>query len=95
MNVGFADIPLIEHLRVISFMRRWIAQQPNKYRLVSTLDDVRRCKNDGILGITFDIEGMCPVQEDISFVQTFYELGVRWMLIAYNRSNAAGGGCMT
>jgi membrane dipeptidase len=27
-------------------------------------------------------------------VQTFYELGVRWMLIAYNRNNAAGGGCM-
>jgi membrane dipeptidase len=37
---------------------------------------------------------MCPVQNDPSFVQTFYELGVRWMLIAYNRNNAAGGGCL-
>src|SRR5690606_12704364 len=41
-----------------------------------------------------DIEGMCPVLEDVSLVQTFYELGVRWMLIAYNRNNAAGGGCL-
>ena len=37
---------------------------------------------------------MCPVVEQLSFVQTFYELGVRWMLIAYKRSNTAGGGCL-
>jgi membrane dipeptidase len=37
---------------------------------------------------------MGPVLEDLSLVQTFYELGVRWMLIAYNRNNAAGGGCL-
>jgi membrane dipeptidase len=37
---------------------------------------------------------MCPVLDHPSLVQTFYELGVRWMLIAYNRSNAAGGGCL-
>jgi membrane dipeptidase len=67
---------------------------PDTYRLLSTVDDVRRCKAEGKLGILFDIEGMCPVQEDLSLVQTFYELGVRWMLIAYNRNNEAGGGCL-
>jgi membrane dipeptidase len=36
---------------------------------------------------------MYPVRDDLSLVQTFYELGVRWMLIAYNRNNKAGGGC--
>ena len=94
LNVGMADVPLLEHLRIISFMRRWIAQRPAAYRLVSSVEDVRRCKVDGRLGIVFDIEGMCPVQDDLCFVQTFYELGVRWMLIAYNRNNAAGGGCL-
>jgi membrane dipeptidase len=37
---------------------------------------------------------MGPVQDNPSLVQTFYELGVRWMLIAYNRNNSAGGGCL-
>jgi membrane dipeptidase len=37
---------------------------------------------------------MCPVQDDLSRVQTFYNMGVRWMLVAYNRNNKAGGGCM-
>jgi membrane dipeptidase len=94
INVGFADTPLIEHVRVLSFMRRWIARRPETYQLVSSVDDVAHCKESGKLGITFDIEGMCPVEDDLSLVQTFYELGIRWMLIAYNRSNKAGGGCL-
>ena len=64
-----------------------IAQRPDEYRLIANVEDIRRCKEDGKLGIVFDIEGMCPVQDDLSFVQTFYDFGVRWMLIAYNRNN--------
>jgi membrane dipeptidase len=94
INVGFADMSWVDHVRVLSFMRQWIALRPDTYRSLSTIDDVRRCKQDGRLGIVFDIEGMCPVQDNLSLVQTFYELGVRWMLIAYNRNNAAGGGCL-
>lgn len=94
LNVGYAQISWVEHLRILSFMRQWISQHPDRYRLVSAVEDVHRCKSDGRLGIVFDVEGMCPVQDDLSLVQTFYELGVRWMLIAYNRSNKAGGGCM-
>jgi membrane dipeptidase len=94
INIGFADIPWTDHLRVLSFMRRWISQRPATYRLISSVDDVYQCKQDGKLGVTFDVEGMSPVAENIHLVQTFYELGVRWMLIAYNRNNAAGGGCL-
>lgn len=94
INVGFAETSWVEHVRILSFMRQWISLQPDNYRLVSTVEDVRRCKADGRLGIVFDVEGMVPVQNDLSLVQTFYELGVRWMLIAYNRNNAAGGGCL-
>jgi membrane dipeptidase len=94
LNVGFAKIPWTEHLRVLSFMRQWIARRPGKYRLIACADDVQACKREGKLGIVFDVEGMCPVEDNLSLVQTFYELGVRWMLIAYNFGNAAGGGCL-
>lgn len=94
LNVGFAKIPWTEHLRVLSFMRQWITRQPDAYRLIATAGDVDVCKREGKLGIVFDVEGMCPVEDNLSLVQTFYELGVRWMLIAYNHGNAAGGGCL-
>ena len=94
INVGFADVAWTEHVRVLSFMRQWVSQRPHTYSLVSSVSDIQRCKAEGKLGVVFDIEGMTPVQQDLSLVQTFYELGVRWMLIAYNRNNAAGGGCL-
>jgi membrane dipeptidase len=94
VNIGFAEMSWAEHIQVLSFMRQWIAQRPDTYRLVSTVDDARCCNSEGKLGIVFDVEGMFPVQANLSLVQTFYELGVRWMLIAYNRNNAAGGGCL-
>ncbi len=93
LNVGFANMSWAEHIRILSFMRHWISIRPDAYLLLSRIEDVRRCKAEGKLGVMFDVEGMCPVQDDISLVQTFYELGVRWMLIAYNRNNKAGGGC--
>jgi len=30
----------------------------------------------------------------VDLVRLYYDLGVRWMLIAYNRANGAGGGCL-
>ncbi len=61
---------------MLSFMRGWVASRPEDYRLVSTASDVHRCKAEGKL-VSFDIEGMNPVLENPSSVQTFYELGVR------------------
>lgn len=94
LNVGFGDMSLLEHMRVLSFMRHWISQNSDKYCLISEVSDISRCQIERKLGIVFDIEGMRPIVGNISFVRTFYELGVRWMLIAYNRNNEAGGGCL-
>ena len=94
LNVGFADIDWQQQLQVLSYMRRWLSLHPEQFQLIATVEDIHRCKEQGKLGIVFDIEGMNPVQDHPQLVQTFYELGVRWMLIAYNRNNAAGGGCL-
>lgn len=94
INVGYGEMSWAQHLEILAFMRGWIAERPRQYRLVATADDAERCRAEGRLGIVFDVEGMVPVQDDPGRVQTLYELGVRWMLIAYNRNNAAGGGCL-
>jgi membrane dipeptidase len=45
------------------------------------------------LAVFFDLEGGNAVEKHPGLVTLFYELGVRWMLLAYNRNNALGGGC--
>ena len=43
--------------------------------------------------MTFDIEGAACIGDQPSLISMFYDLGVRWMLMAYNHNNLVGGGC--
>ncbi|MFT4605069.1 MAG: membrane dipeptidase [Rhodothermales bacterium] len=95
LNVMFDHaVPWEEGVRVLSFMRSWLLQHPEHYRLVRRPEDILEARKEGKLAVAFDIEGMMGLGGQLSMVQTYYELGVRWMLIAYNRNNEAGGGCM-
>jgi membrane dipeptidase len=57
------------------------------------VDARRAAKAAGRLAVLFDIEGMGAIDDQPSLVKLYYDLGVRWMLVAYNRNNLAGGGC--
>jgi microsomal dipeptidase-like Zn-dependent dipeptidase len=40
---------------------------------------------------SFDLEGTVALGDQLSMVELYYELGVRWMLMAYNKKNSVGG----
>jgi membrane dipeptidase len=93
LNVGFDAVPWENTLRVIAQFRHWLRRHSDRYLLVETAADVHRAKLEGKLGVMFDIEGGCAIADQLSMVELYYDLGVRWMLIAYNRNNSLGGGC--
>lgn len=93
LNIGFGDMGVEEHLRMLAALRGWIRTHPQEYLLVETADDIAAARASGRLGISFDIEGANAVGGQLSLVQLYYDLGVRWMLLAYNRNNPAAGGC--
>src|SRR5471032_2923893 len=74
-------------------MRDWIAANPRDYRLIDTVDDIVAARAAGQLAIGFDIEGANAIDDQLSLVGIYRDLGVRWMLLAYNRNNRAAGGC--
>jgi membrane dipeptidase len=94
INVGFGEQGIEPHIRMLAHFRRWILSRPSEYMLIQRADDVKRAKDSGRLGIFFDIEGANAIEDQLSLVQLYYDLGVRWMLVAYNLNNRAGGGCM-
>ena len=93
VNVVFDLIPWQEGIRVLAFMRDWILRRPDEYVLVGRVEDVERARAENRLAVAFDIEGMKALDGQVSMVRTYYDLGVRWMLVAYNLNNEAGGGC--
>ena len=93
LNVGFGDMGIEEHVCTLASMRRWIKARPDEYLLLNTADDVELAHATGRLAVGFDIEGANAVGEQPSLVSLYYDLGVRWMLLAYNNNNRVGGGC--
>jgi membrane dipeptidase len=93
VNIGFGEQGPEEHLRMIAAMRHWLLARPDDYLLLLEADDIERARATGRLAVGFDIEGANAVGDQLSLIQMYYDLGVRWMLMAYNTANRVGGGC--
>lgn len=93
INVGFGDDGIEQHIRMLGLFRRWLAERPEDYALATSVEAIHAARAAGKLAVGFDIEGMNAISDQLSLISLYYDLGVRWMLIAYNRNNLVGGGC--
>ena len=93
VNVGFGEHSVDEHIRMLASFRDWLARNANHYRVIDTLADIEAARTAGQLAVGFDIEGASAIDDQLSLIRLYHRLGVRWMLLAYNRPNRAGGGC--
>ena len=92
LNVGFDTVPFVQTFQVLADFRRWLQDQDD-FVLVHTVEEIESAVGAGKLAVTFDIEGAACIADQVSLVSMFYDLGVRWMLMAYNQNNLVGGGC--
>jgi membrane dipeptidase len=93
LNVYFDLYPPETAFTMLASLRRWVSAHGEDFVLADTVADIEEAKSTGRLAIAFDIEGGRAVEAHPGLVEVFYRLGVRWMLIAYNRNNRLGGGC--
>ncbi len=93
INVAYDPQPWYQAIENIASLRRRIPLETPYCSIVTSVDDVDRAQIDGKMAVTFDIEGMNSLNGRIDLVQLYYEMGVRHILIAYNRNNLAGSGC--
>ena len=93
INVGMDRTPTHDALAVLTAFRRGVSARPDRYLLATTAADVGDAHRSGRLAVAFDLEGTEPLDGKLALLETFHELGVRAVLIAYNVRNRAGGGC--
>lgn len=94
INIGFGEQTAADHLHMLATFRHWIADRPDRFVLAGTAKAVEQARADGKLAICFDIEGMNALDGNVDLVSLYYDLGVRWMLPAYNLASPAGAGCL-
>lgn len=92
VNLGDAQVSLETQLRMAAFFRAEIAARPAEFVLAETVHDVVQAKRTGRLAIIFDVEGAWAMDGQLALVPIYAQLGVRWLSIAFNRVNWAGGG---
>ncbi|EJL30843.1 dipeptidase [Novosphingobium sp. AP12] len=93
INVGFGEQGIEEHVRILALFRHWLSRHTDRFVLATSVADIEAARATGRLAVCFDIEGANAVADQPSLVQLYYDLGVRWMLLAYNRNSRAAGGC--
>ena len=72
--------------------RARIESEPNKYLIVDKAKDLLIAKQQNKLALGFWLQGSNPIANDINMIVTYYKLGIRYMLLAYNTRNAIGDG---
>ena len=93
LNVGADMNPVSQVMSVIAGYRTTIAANPERYVLVSSVDDIIQAAADGRMAISFDLEGSLPLMDQPDMVALYAELGVRQIHFAYNRNNSVADGC--
>ena len=93
INVGFDVMNWHETMATLAAYRRWVLANPDRFTLVGQVADIDQARAENKFALSFDIEGMNALNNDINMVSLYHALGVRQMLFAYNLSNAAAGGC--
>ncbi len=92
VNVGYDVMPWGETVKTLAAFRRWIAASED-YVLVDRAREIESVRSQGRMAIAFDIEGALALDGRSEMVSLYHDLGVRQMLLAYNRGNAVAGGC--
>jgi membrane dipeptidase len=93
VNVGMDMTPFPTVMQVIAGFRNWITHHTDKLVLVRNVADIYRARDQKKLAVSFDLEGSNMLLQDPAMVALFASLGVKQILLAYNRDNGCAGGC--
>ncbi len=94
INIGMDMDAFDKIIQILAGFRHYVQSRPDKYVLARSANDIRAAKAAGKLAVAFDLEGSDPLVGNLKLISFYYDLGVRQMLLAYNKDNRASGGCM-
>jgi len=77
----------------IGRVKREIRERSDWLVFASTVEDIREAKAANKLAVNFNFQETLPFGRNLDMIQTYYDLGIRQALLAYNQKNLVGDGC--
>ena len=81
-------------IHYIARQRHQIQKQADQWIMVKTVDDILQAKRENKLALGFWLQGATPLAKDLHLIEIYYLLGIRQILLAYNKRNEMGDGIM-
>ncbi len=78
----------------LAAVRARVLREPDRFLLAGSVQDIRHAKATGRLAVGLHFEGNACLARRLEMVSVYYTLGVRYNLIAFNRQNDLGSGCI-
>lgn len=93
INIGDSNISLETCVRMAAEIREFVAAHSADYVLALSVDAILHAQQQHKLAVGLNVEGVFSIGDQLSLIDLYYDIGVRWMLMVYNRKNLAGYGC--
>lgn len=79
-------------LKGVAALYRLEAASGGRLQVVTTLEDLRACMEQGVLAAVLHVEGAASIDPDLDALYVFHRAGLRSLGIAWSRSNAFASG---
>jgi membrane dipeptidase len=80
-------------MRQVAQWKTWLAEHADVLTQVHDVDDIRRAKREGRVGIVLGWQNSSGFDDHLPYVPLFAELGLRVVQLTYNTANSVGCGC--
>ena len=94
-TLGHAEPDFHNGLEDANIHNRLVAQNPDKYMLVTRSEHFRQAKEEGKIGLVLTFQNATQLEDDwLNYLPVFHALGVRVIGPTYNTTNLLGSGCL-
>lgn len=92
--VGEMPDPFEETVKDLARWEREIDRHPDVLARVRNVDDIRRAKEGGQVGLVYGFQDTVALEADLERMDAFHALGVRVVQLTYNGRNRVGDGSL-
>lgn len=78
--------PALTVMEQIDLVKRMALAYPDAFGMAYTADDVERIAGEGRIASLIGMEGGAAIQNNLSLLRTFHELGARYMTLTHNET---------
>ncbi|MDX1516550.1 MAG: dipeptidase [Woeseiaceae bacterium] len=72
---------------LIDVVEQIVATAPQKFAIATSVDDVRRHFEAGLISLPLGMENGSPIDGELGNVRHFYDRGIRYITLAHSKSN--------